>query len=244
MDQQIYTLHRENEKEHWWYKGRRKIISLLVKEFIVKKKKIKILDFGAGSGTNTIMLSKYGDVYVYEKDKKSQEYLKKKFDKINNIFVLERINKNDLFDFIVATDVIEHINDDETVIKILFNALKKDGNILLTVPAYNFLYNERDKLIGHFRRYNNKMLKNLTKEYFKIIKLSYYNFFLFPLSLILFVMIKIIKIKSFITSAEKTPNSILNNFLYRIFSSERFFLKYINFPFGNSIVFFARKNNN
>ena len=39
MDQQIYTLHRENEKEHWWYKGRRKIISLLVKEFIVKKKK-------------------------------------------------------------------------------------------------------------------------------------------------------------------------------------------------------------
>jgi 2-polyprenyl-3-methyl-5-hydroxy-6-metoxy-1,4-benzoquinol methylase len=241
MDQQIYTLHRENEKEHWWYKGRRKIISLLVKEFIVKKKKIKILDFGAGSGTNTIMLSKYGDVYVYEKDKKSQEYLKKKFDKINNIFVLERINKNDLFDFIVATDVIEHINDDETVIKILFNALKKDGNILLTVPAYNFLYNERDKLIGHFRRYNNKMLKNLTKEYFKIIKLSYYNFFLFPLSLILFVMIKIIKIKSFITSAEKTPNSILNNFLYRIFSSERFFLKYINFPFGNSIVFLAKK---
>ena len=241
MDQQIYTLHRENEKEHWWYKGRRKIISLLVKEFIVKKKKIKILDFGAGSGTNTIMLSKYGDVYVYEKDKKSQEYLKKKFDKINNIFVLERINKNDLFDFIVATDVIEHINDDETVIKILFNALKKDGNILLTVPAYNFLYNERDKLIGHFRRYNNKMLKNLTKEYFKIIKLSYYNFFLFPLSLILFVMIKIIKIKSFITSAEKTPNSILNNFLYRIFSSERFFLKYINFPFGNSIVCLAKK---
>ena len=241
MDQQIYTLHRENEKEHWWYKGRRKIISLLVKEFIVKKKKIKILDFGAGSGTNTIMLSKYGDVYVYEKDKKSQEYLKKKFDKINNIFVLDRINKNDLFDFIVATDVIEHINDDETVIKILFNALKKDGNILLTVPAYNFLYNERDKLIGHFRRYNNKMLKNLTKEYFKIIKLSYYNFFLFPLSLILFVMIKIIKIKSFITSAEKTPNSILNNFLYRIFSSERFFLKYINFPFGNSIVCLAKK---
>ena len=178
---------------------------------------------------------------MYEKDKKSQEYLKKKFDKINNIFVLERINKNDLFDFIVATDVIEHINDDETVIKILFNALKKDGNILLTVPAYNFLYNERDKLIGHFRRYNNKMLKNLTKEYFKIIKLSYYNFFLFPLSLILFVMIKIIKIKSFITSAEKTPNSILNNFLYRIFSSERFFLKYINFPFGNSIVCLAKK---
>ena len=241
MDPQIYTLHRENEKEHWWYKGRRKIISSLINDSIKNKQNISILDFGAGSGTNSIMLSKYGDVYLYEKDKKSQEYLKKKFKNIKNIFILEEIDKSKLFDLVVATDVIEHIEKDNDIIKYLSGLIKKNGNILLTVPAYNFLYNERDKFLGHFRRYNTKMIKNITEQYFKTIKLSYYNFFLFFLSLVLFTMIKILKFKSFITSAEKTPNSTLNNFFCYIFSSEKFFLKYINFPFGNSIVYLAKK---
>ena len=241
MDPQIYTLHRENEKEHWWYKGRRKILSSLINDFIGYNKKITILDFGAGRGTNTIMLSKYGDVYVYEKDKKSQDYLKKKFENVDNIFVLEEIDKNKLFDLVVATDVIEHIEKDQDIIKSLSELIKKGGNILLTVPAYNFLYNERDKFLGHFRRYNSKMIRNLTKHYFKTMKLSYYNCFLFFLSLVLFAVIKVLKFKSFITSAEKTPNSILNNFFCNIFSAEKFFLKYINFPFGNSIVYLAKK---
>ena len=156
--------------------------------------------------------------HLYEKDKKSQEYLKKKFENIKNIFILEEIDKSKLFDLVVATDVIEHIEKDNDIIKYLSGLIKKNGNILLTVPAYNFLYNERDKFLGHFRRYNTKMIKNITEQYFKTIKLSYYNFFLFFLSLVLFTMIKILKVKSFITSAEKTPNSTLNNFFCYIFS--------------------------
>jgi SAM-dependent methyltransferase len=244
MDPQIYTLHRENEKEHWWYKGRRKIISSLISNKFKKSKKLKILDFGAGSGTNTLMLSEYGDVFVFEKDKKSQEYLKKKFEKTDNIHILEEINNNESYDLIIATDVMEHIKNDNEVIKYLSDLLKKDGNILLTVPAYNFLFNERDKFLGHLRRYNSKMIKKLTEKYFTTEKLSYYNFFLFFLSLTLFCLVKIFKIKSFITSAEETPNLVINNLLCKIFSAERFFLKYLNFPFGNSIIYFARKNNN
>ena len=68
MDPSIYKLHIENEKEHWWYKGRREIISSIISKFVFKNKKLKILDFGAGSGTHTITLSYYGEVYVYEKD--------------------------------------------------------------------------------------------------------------------------------------------------------------------------------
>ena len=52
------------------------ITNILENKFVYKEQKIKILDFGAGSGTNTITLSNYGDVYVYEKDKDTQNYLK------------------------------------------------------------------------------------------------------------------------------------------------------------------------
>tara|TARA_B100000686_G_C16564399_1_gene849520 strand:+ start:135 stop:869 length:735 start_codon:yes stop_codon:yes gene_type:complete len=244
MDPKIYKLHRENEKEHWWYKGRREIISSTINKFVEKKNNIKILDFGAGSGTNTMMLSNYGEVYVYEKDKETHQYLKKKFEKISNIFVLDEITNNIFFDLIIASDVIEHINDDSKIIEFLSSILKNDGNILITVPAYNFLYTERDKVLGHFRRYNKKLLIEKTKKYFKTLKISYYNFFLFFLSLVLFIFIKLFKAKSLITSPENTPNFFVNNMLFRIFSFEKYFLKHLNFPFGASIVYFAKKINN
>ena len=244
MEKQIYTLHRENEKEHWWYKGRREIISTIIGKSISKKKKLKILDFGAGSGTNSVMLSDYGDVYVYEKDKNIQDYLKKKFDKNSNIFVLNEMNENIFFDLIIASDVIEHIKDDNEVIKFLSKILKSEGKILITVPAYNFLYTERDKVLGHFRRYNRTMLREKTEKHFKTIQLSYYNFFLFFLSLTLFIFLKIFKAKHLITSPERTPNFIINSLLCNIFSSERFFLKWLKFPFGSSIIYFAKKISN
>ena len=243
MDPRIYKLHIENEKEHWWYKGRREIISSIISKFVFKNNKLKILDFGAGSGANTIALSHYGEVYVYEKNENALQLLKKRFEKISDIFVLDEINENIFFDLIIATDVIEHIENDDEIIKFFSKVLKNDGNILITVPAYNFLYTERDKVLGHFRRYNINTLKKKTNKYFKIIKLSYYNFFLFFLSLVLFVSLKLFKIKSLITSPENTPNFFLNNLFYKIFASEKFFLKHINFPVGASIVCLAKKIN-
>ena len=243
MDPRIYKLHIENEKEHWWYKGRREIISSIISKFVFKNNKLKILDFGAGSGANTIALSHYGEVYVYEKNENALQLLKKRFEKIPDIFVLDEINENIFFDLIIASDVIEHIENDDEIIKFFSRVLKNDGNILITVPSYNFLYTERDKVLGHFRRYNSNTLKKKTNKYFKIIKLSYYNFFLFFLSVVLFVFLKLFKIKSLITSPENTPNFFLNNLFYKIFSSEKFFLKYLNFPFGSSIVYLAKKIN-
>ena len=243
MDPRIYKLHIENEKEHWCYKGRREIISSIISKFVFKNNKLKILDFGAGSGANTIALTHYGEVYVYEENKNALQLLKKRFEKIPDIFVLDEINENIFFDLIIASDVIEHIENDDEIIKFFSRVLKNDGNILITVPSYNFLYTERDKVLGHFRRYNINALKKKTNKYFKIIKLSYYNFFLFFLSVVLFVFLKLFKIKSLITSPENTPNFFLNNLFYKIFSSEKFLLKYLNFPFGASIVYLAKKIN-
>ena len=243
MDPKIYKLHKENEQEHWWYKGRREILSSIISNFIYKDKKIKILDFGAGSGTNISMLTDYGEVHVYEKDKNTVSYLKKKFENFSNVFVLDELDENVLFDLVIASDVIEHIENDSEIIKTLSKSLKINGNILITVPAFNSLYTERDKILGHYRRYNYRTIKQITKNNFQIIKLSYYNFFLFFLSLLLLVLIKVFKVKSLIFSPEKTPNTFLNNIFYKIFSFEKFLLKYINFPFGVSIIYLAKKIN-
>ena len=80
----------------------------------------------------------------------------------------------------------------------------------------------------------------MSRKYFSINKLSYYNFFLFIPIAISIVFLKIFKV-SFIDSVEKKPNTILNSILFKIFHSEKFILNFLNFPFGISLIALAKK---
>lgn len=238
MNLKTFERHIENEKSHWWFKGRREILDTLIKKKN-KSKKISILDFGAGSGTNINMLKNYGIVYIYEKNEKMKKYLKKKYKKNKKIFIVNNYRKKK-YDLILAADVIEHIKNDRYVVNNLYKILKKDGKIVITVPAFQFLFSQKDIQLRHYRRYNLKTIKNILKK-FNTLKISYFNFFLFlPLSITI-IFFKLLKI-DFIAKAEKTPNIIINKFLYSIFKAEKYFLNFINFPFGLSIVFIGQKN--
>lgn len=140
---------------------------------------------------------------------------------------------------ILAADVIEHIKNDKKAIQLLYRSLKPKGKIIITVPAFQFLFSQKDKELRHFRRYNLKNLKMILKN-FKLIKISYFNFFLFlPLS-ILILIFKFFNF-NFIDDAEKTPNKTINKLLYIIFSFEKYFINNFNFPFGLSIIFIGQK---
>jgi len=241
MEPSVFIRHNENENTHWWFSARRKILSYIIKKKVEKLgSKLRILDYGAGSGTNVHMLSKFGKVFVYEKNKDAQNYLKKKFTNNENIDILENFDKEMNFDLIVAADVIEHVEKDDELLKQLEEQLSEKGKILITVPAYKFLFSEKDRVLQHYRRYNFKEIKFLGEKYFKIKKLSYFNFFLFfPISISI-LYLKLFNIK-FIKYAETTPNFFLNKILYKIFSFEMFFLSFINFPFGISILLLGEK---
>lgn len=82
--------------------------------------------------------------------------------------------KKNSFDVVICADVLEHIKNDKIAIKNLVNALKKDGLLVLTNPAYSKYYGEHDKLIGHYRRYNKKDYLNVAKENnLEVVKLRY-----------------------------------------------------------------------
>ena len=243
MEPEVYTRHLENEESHWWFRGRREIIrSVVKKNFSNGDKKINILDFGAGSGTNIQMLNSFGNVYVYEKNKKISDFLKEKFKSSENIKIVEDFNNKGFFDLIVVADVIEHIKDDQLIINQLSNSLKKNGKLLLTAPAYQFLFSNKDVALHHYRRYTKFSLNKLFEENYTILKSSYFNFFLFLPLCILILIMKILKIQ-FIDSVEKKPNFLVNTFLYLIFFSESILLKFINLPFGISILTFCEKKN-
>ena len=77
MNNETFLRHIAHQKKHWWFQARKQIIFYIIKQ-IKFKKKINILDFGAGSGVNTEMLKHFGSVDVFEKNKVAIKNLKKK----------------------------------------------------------------------------------------------------------------------------------------------------------------------
>lgn len=240
MEIDVYKRQDEEHENHWWFEGKKNIVYSILKKNI-NKNNLKILDFGCGVGINTKMLSNFGDVTCFDQSPEAIKYLKKKFNNNKKIFIEDNLeNCAKLFDLIIASDVLEHIENDEEEIKRLYKLLKPNGFFLATVPAYQFLFSIKDVKLHHKRRYNLLNFNKLTFPFFYKIKLSYYNFFLFlPIALGI-IYYKLFKI-DFIDKVEKKPNKLLNYLFYKIFKFEIIFLKKINYPFGISIIFFGKK---
>jgi SAM-dependent methyltransferase len=76
----------------------------------------------------------------------------------------------------VCLDVIEHIEDDERAVGQLHSLLEPGGRLVLTVPAIPGLYGEKDRKVGHYRRYSPAMLRDLfPDDQWEIEALRYWN---------------------------------------------------------------------
>ena len=237
MDNKTFSRQIKNQKKHWWFQARKNIIDKIISSINLKKKN-NILDFGAGSGVNIDMLRKYGLVDIHEQNKYARAAIKKE-KKIKNLYSTLRIKKN-FYDLILLADVIEHVEQPKKLLKNLKKFLKKDGHILITVPAYQFLFSKKDRVLGHYRRYNKDLLKKELSG-FKVENISYFNTFLCLPIAILTLLNKFLK-RDYIKKVETTPNFILNKLCYIIFAAEKYFIKYFNLPFGISIYVLAKND--
>jgi 2-polyprenyl-3-methyl-5-hydroxy-6-metoxy-1,4-benzoquinol methylase len=240
MKKEVYKRQQEFNSGHWWFESRKEIIFSFLKKKI--KKKISILDFGCGVGVNLKMLNEFGSVYFYDRNKKIVNEIKKKFYSPNFRYLKNFNQSNKKFDLIVALDVIEHIKNDKKIISVLHKKLKKNQKILITVPAYNFLFSSKDRDLHHERRYNMETITKVLKKDFNIEKKTYFNFFLAPVIVISILLLKILSI-NFISRVETKPNFIVNFIFKKIFSFEKYLINFINFPFGISILIYASKKN-
>jgi len=237
MNEDVYTRTAKSCRNHWWFKSRVLILDSIIKNLKLKKN-IKILDYGSGVGSNITMLKKHGNVDALEPHIPTARFIKKTF----KIKIIKKLKLK--YDLIFLTDVIEHVKNDKKKIKELLNALKKNGYIILTTPAFQFLFSKKDESLHHYRRYNaHNILKLFNKKTIKIIKLSYFNFILFFPIAISILFLKLIKI-NFIDTVEKTPVFFINYLMFKIFSFEKFLLKYTNFIFGISILLVVKKIKN
>ena len=135
------------------------IVSMAM-EYASKTK--KVVDFGAGIGTlSLIFRDKFGiEPLCLEIDNVNQEYLEKRgFTVSDNLSTID-----DKFDLIFSSNVLEHIEDDLSVLRDMKNKLAEDGKIYLYLPAKMFLWSKLDEEVGHYRRYEYSELKGKCKQ--------------------------------------------------------------------------------
>lgn len=242
METFIYDELVKREENDWWFVGRRKIILTLLNKYLVGQRNLSILDIGCGAGGMIEYLSNYGQVIGLDKDKHIVDLNLKKG---KNVVCgdIKKLNfSNDSFDLITLLEILEHLDDDSSGLKEVFRVLKPQGILLVTVPAFPFLWSSHDSVAHHKRRYTKRELeRKLSKSGFKILKISYMNIFLFP-------VIFLFRLFKNLFSREKNKSdfidypAFLNHLLKLVFSSEAFFLKTISFPFGVSLLVLAQKN--
>ena len=234
-------------EKHFWFQARLQIIKKLISNLNLPKNKIlNILDIGSGSGVNLSMLSEFGKVSCIEPDDENIEYTKQKFPEIQILkgdLPYNNPYNNQKFDLITILDVIEHIEKDYETLLEIKNMLNNDGKIIITVPAFQFLFGPSDIMANHCRRYSKKALKNLIiKAGFKNFKIYYFNTFLFLPIVFVRLFEKFFRkntqrVEMGDFSGEKTSSNfgnILNTLLFKIMSIEKYLYK-LN-PIGISLV--------
>lgn len=132
----------------------------------------QIIDFGAGIGTlSMIFKEKYNlKTICIEIDNKNKKYLKKR--NLKNFTYLNEVDVN--ADLIFSSNVLEHIEDDISILCEMKKKLKRNGKIFLYLPANMYLWSHLDDVVGHYRRYEiNDLKKKCNLVGLKIEKLHY-----------------------------------------------------------------------
>jgi SAM-dependent methyltransferase len=246
MDPAAYLEMAETESKHWWFVARRCILSSIINQLGLPSNS-KILEVGCGTGGNLDMLARYGEVSALEMDSNARSIALKK---TNNIYDIragvcpDEIGFHEQsFDLICMFDVLEHIERDIETLVAMKKLLKKNGYIILTVPAYQWLYGVHDVFLHHIRRYSAIQLREkIVNAGINPLKISYFNTFLFPIAVI--VRIKDRLLGNVSVSGTNVPPLFINTILVTIFSIERFILKRFNLPFGISLLCIVNDSDN
>lgn len=173
--------------KHWFRQ------SLIIREILKQKRTGLILDYGCGSGTLLMRLCSLDFNGIgLDTSEKAINYFKKQIENNNlkNKITVEVGNQELLyskkylrkFDIITASEVLEHLEKDQNAISAFYQALKKGGLCIVTVPAHQYLWDTSDDYSSHYRRYEKEQLaKMFTEAGFKVKKIYYCGF---PISLL------------------------------------------------------------
>lgn len=234
---QEYTYMFRMEERHWWFVSHRRLSTRLMQ--LLGYHRPRILDVGCGTGRNLLGFQGLGEAIGVDISDKALAFCRQRG--IRNV-VQSSAEQLPLgsgtFDIVACLEVLEHVSDPVTTLQEVRRVLKPDGKVVITVPAFRFLWSQHDDALCHLRRYERGPLCiDLREAGFKVEKVGFFFFASF------FVVAPIRVARRFLTGKSKYPHSdtttlppkLLNALLIWVFKFELFLAEKIALPFGTTL---------
>jgi SAM-dependent methyltransferase len=186
MDRDYELQTHQAEDRHWWYRGRRTVLEDVIAG-IPLPAPARILDAGCGSGRNMVEFARHGTVTGVELSDTSVCIARsRKVGEVIQGSVLDMPFPTDSFDLAACLDVIEHLDDDLAAMRELRRVVAPGGSLLVTVPAYPWLWSGHDVINHHRRRYTSRSLTDVGERAgWQLVRTTHFNSLLLPVAIIL-----------------------------------------------------------
>ncbi len=240
MEDAVYAVEAEVEATHWWFTERRRLFARLINRMALPTD-ANILDIGTSTGTNLRMLLGLGFSRCEGLDR-SEEAVRwcaeKGYGKVTLGDVCKLPFPDQSFDLVLATDIIEHVDDDVAALREIRRVLKPTGRTLITVPAFKMLWGLQDEVALHKRRYRaRELLARMTAAGLHAVKRFYFNYVLFLPILCARTLIRLAGLK--MQSENQLNSRFLNRILQLIFRIDIWTAPHLHPPFGVSYLVLA-----
>ena len=235
MERAVFDRMAEQDEVHWWYVARRRILADLIAREIRLPDDARLLEIGCGTGHNLDMLRKFGRLDAIELDDSARALASRRLGHAVADAALPELPgvPDRTYHLIALLDVLEHVDGDEAALRSIADKLAPDGSILVTVPAYQWMWSAHDEAHHHKRRYSRRGLRSVAEAAgLKVDKIGYFNSLLFPVA----AAARIIgKAMGKTDSDDKLPPAPLNRMLKAVFGLERHFVGRVPLPAGVSL---------
>jgi SAM-dependent methyltransferase len=242
-----YRQFLELERDHFWFRGRRRIFADVLADALRGSRAERLLDLGCGVGGMLALLGAHGRVFGVEPWHEGAVHCRQRgFPAVAVADATALPFADASFDVITMFDVLQHVEEDREALREARRLLREGGVLIVTGPAYQWLWSNNDVVVRHRRRYTRPRLRRvLDAAGFAGARISYFNTLLFP-AIALSVLALKLKRRIAGGAPDETNLSVpmpraVHAGLAAIMASERHLLRWMNLPFGHSLLAVARR---
>lgn len=239
MERHVYDRMAEIDRDHWWFVGRRKILTALIERWRPKAGPLHILEVGCGTGSNIAMLQRFGTVDAIEPDDHARAFASQRTGLAIKGGYLPNVSLQDgHYDLIVLLDVLEHIPDDKGALRALKPKLAPGGRLMLAVPAMPSLWSGHDVAHHHQRRYTARTLEAVVQAAgYRTLRRTAFNSLLLPAIVGVRWLNRLLGREG--GDEDRIPPAPINRLLAGLFGAERHVAVRGLFPAGVSLALVA-----
>jgi 2-polyprenyl-3-methyl-5-hydroxy-6-metoxy-1,4-benzoquinol methylase len=237
MDARYAAIYPSLYRNHWWWRVRERMLVETLHE-LVATPPVRILDVGCGGGLFFNTLQQFGDVTGIEADASSVEASNPWKDRIICGELDESYLPSAPFDLILMFDVLEHVSNAGQLLRNAARILAQGGRIVVTVPAFQWLWTEHDDMNHHVKRYTAQDLRSVLSQSGLVVFETRYLFQSLILPKLAVRMTEVFRSRR--PDVPTIPGRLLSAALQKWFWTEHKVLGRL--PFGTSVLAIAGVN--